>query len=68
MKLLLATALLAARAFAAPNLTLDVDATEISRALLHSRVEIPATPGEFVVWYPKWIPGVHAAGQEPACV
>ncbi len=62
MKLLLAAVLLATHAFAAPNLTLDVDATEISRALLHARVEIPATPGEFVVWYPKWIPGVHAPG------
>ena len=42
------------------QLKVDVDATEISRALLHSRVEIPAAPGELVVWYPKWIPGVHA--------
>ncbi len=42
------------------HLKVDVDATEISRALLHSRIEIPAAPGELVVWYPKWIPGVHA--------
>jgi predicted metalloprotease with PDZ domain len=48
--------------FAAPpsGITLDVDAREISRSLLHARVEIPATPGEFIVWYPKWVPGVHA--------
>ena len=58
----LAAALLATRAFAAPNLLIDVDAREISRALLHSSVEFPATPGEFVVWYPKWIPGIHAPG------
>jgi len=47
---------------AAPNIQIDVDAREISRALLHARVEIPATSGDFVVWYPKWIPGVHAPG------
>lgn len=58
----LAAAFLATRAFAAPNLVIDVDAREISRALLHSSVEFPATPGEFVVWYPKWIPGIHAPG------
>ena len=58
----LASVLLASRAIAAPNLAIDVDAREISRALLHSRVEFPATPGEFVVWYPKWIPGIHAPG------
>lgn len=44
----------------AQQLLLDVDATEISRSLLHARIEMPATAGEFVVWYPKWIPGVHA--------
>src|SRR5687768_13545181 len=43
-----------------PNILLDVDAREISRALLHARLEIPAAPGELVLWYPKWIPGVHA--------
>ncbi len=55
--------LLAATALtAAPNLQLDVDAREVSRSLLHARIEMPATPGEFIVWYPKWIPGVHAPG------
>ncbi len=58
----LAAAFLATRALAAPNLGIEVDAREMSRALLHSSVEFPATPGEFVVWYPKWIPGVHAPG------
>ncbi len=49
-------------AFAGPpaGISLDVDAREISRSLLHARLEIPAKPGELVVWYPKWIPGVHA--------
>ena len=42
------------------QIKVEVDAREISRALLHATVEVPATPGEFVLWYPKWIPGVHA--------
>ena len=49
-------------AFAAPptEIKVEVDAREISRSLLHARLEIPAAPGEFVVWYPKWVPGVHS--------
>ena len=44
----------------APEIKVNVDAREISRSLIHARLEIPAAPGEFVVWYPKWVPGVHA--------
>ncbi|MCX8511356.1 MAG: hypothetical protein ORN83_06315 [Chthoniobacteraceae bacterium] len=51
---------LSAFAGALGGISLDVDAREISRSLLHARLEIPAKPGELVVWYPKWIPGVHA--------
>ena len=51
---------LSAFAGAPVGISLDVDAREISRSLLHARLEIPARPGELVVWYPKWIPGVHA--------
>lgn len=36
-----------------------VDATEAPRKIFHSRMTIPATPGDFVVTYPKWIPGEH---------
>lgn len=55
--------LAALTAFAAPpQLSIDVDARELGRSLLHSRVEMPATPGEMIVWYPKWMPGVHAPG------
>ena len=46
----------------APVLRMEVNATEISRLLLHSRVEIPCEDGSLTVWYPKWIPGVHAPG------
>lgn len=45
-----------------PKISVQVDAREISRSLLHARVELPATPGEMILWYPKWIPGVHAPG------
>lgn len=58
----LAVLLLASRALAAPEIRVEVDAREISRSLLHARMEIPAVPGELVLWYPKWIPGVHAPG------
>ena len=62
----LVAALLATRAFAAPDLKIDVDAREISRSLLHATIEIPAQPGAFVVWYPKWIPGIHAPARAGA--
>jgi predicted metalloprotease with PDZ domain len=42
------------------HIAMEVDAREASRALLHARLEIPAGPGELILWYPKWIPGVHA--------
>jgi predicted metalloprotease with PDZ domain len=55
--------LISLTAFAAPpQLAIDVDARELGRSLLHSRVELPATAGKMIVWYPKWIPGVHAPG------
>ena len=57
--LLLAAALPSYSAPAA-DIVVNVDAREISRSLLHARIELPAAAGEFVVWYPKWIPGVHA--------
>ncbi len=43
----------------AQEIKVDVDAREISRSLLHARIDLPASA---VVWYPKWIPGVHAPG------
>ena len=39
--------------------TLAVDATEAPRKVFHARLTIPATPGDFVLLYPKWIPGEH---------
>ncbi len=39
--------------------TLAVDATEAPRKVFHARLTIPATAGDFVLLYPKWIPGEH---------
>ncbi len=39
--------------------TLTVDAGDAPRKFFHARITIPATPGDFVLLYPKWIPGEH---------
>lgn len=39
--------------------TLAVDASDAPRKVFHARLTIPATPGDFVLLYPKWIPGEH---------
>ena len=41
-------------------ISLQVDATEVARKLLHSRLTIPVVPGPLTLYYPKWIPGEHA--------
>lgn len=40
-------------------LTLDLDATEISRNLLHGQMTFPVSPGPLTLVYPKWIQGEH---------
>lgn len=40
--------------------TLEVDATDAPRSLLHARLHIPAAPGALTLYYPKWIPGDHS--------
>lgn len=40
-------------------MTLHVDATDITRGLLTSEIEIHTSDTEIVMWYPKWIPGIH---------
>ncbi len=44
------------------SMRVEVDAREISRKLLHARIEIPVSAGKTALWYPKWIPGTHAPG------
>jgi len=41
------------------TITLNVDATQASRNVLHTRLTIPVTPGPLTLFYPKWIPGEH---------
>jgi predicted metalloprotease with PDZ domain len=42
-----------------PPITLEVDAREAPRRLLHARMRIPARPGPLTLLYPKWLPGEH---------
>jgi predicted metalloprotease with PDZ domain len=39
--------------------TLEVDAREAPRKILHAKLTIPAAPGPLTLAYPKWIPGEH---------
>ncbi len=41
-------------------ITLEVDATQATKKILHARLTIPAKPGRLTLCYPKWIPGEHA--------
>jgi predicted metalloprotease with PDZ domain len=43
-----------------PTLRLEVDARDLPRHLVHSRITIPCRPGKLALWYPKWLPGTHA--------
>lgn len=47
-------------ASAAQPITLMVDATDVSRKIMHARLVIPVEPGKLTLVYPKWIPGTHA--------
>lgn len=38
---------------------ITVDATHAPEKILHAHLEIPVTPGEIKLVYPKWIPGEH---------
>ena len=37
-----------------------VDATQAPRRVLHSQLEIPASPGSLTLYYPKWLPADHS--------
>lgn len=41
------------------TLTLSVDATDISRKLIHTKIEIPVQAGKVGLYYPDWAPGIH---------
>ena len=40
-------------------ISLNVDASEITRRIIHAQMTFPEAEGEFAVLYPKWIPGHH---------
>jgi predicted metalloprotease with PDZ domain len=42
-----------------PTLDLEVDARDLPRRLLHSRIQVPCQPGKLNLWFPKWVPGTH---------
>jgi predicted metalloprotease with PDZ domain len=50
----------AAIAAAGPTLRLELDARDLPRRLMHSRIEVPCRPGKLALWYPKWVPGTHS--------
>ena len=52
--------LLVASVEAKQVLTVHVDATELPRKLLRSRIEVDVDADTLVFLYPKWIPGIHA--------
>jgi predicted metalloprotease with PDZ domain len=49
-----------ARAGEGPTLQLEVDARDLPRRLMHTRIVVPCRPGRLALWYPKWVPGTHA--------
>ena len=49
-----------ARAAEPRPIELTVDATDAPRGVFHSRLTIPAAPGELTLAYPKWVQGEHA--------
>ena len=42
------------------RITMNVDATQAARNVLHTTLHIPVRPGPFSFFYPKWIPGEHS--------
>src|SRR5689334_13721251 len=49
----------ASAALAQTTITLNVDATDAARNIVHSRLTFPVKPGPLTLFYPKWIPGEH---------
>jgi predicted metalloprotease with PDZ domain len=43
----------------APTLKIEVDARDLPRRLVHSRIQVPCEAGKLKLWYPKWVPGTH---------
>ena len=43
-----------------PPISVEVDATRAAQGVFHTHLTLPASPGELVLIYPKWIPGEHS--------
>ena len=59
LTVLLAAALLAARAHAQAPIPLRVDASDAARRLFHVKITLPVKSGPTTLLYPQWIPGEH---------
>ena len=42
-----------------PPVTIEVDAREAPRRIIHARLTVPASSGSLTLAYPKWLPGEH---------
>lgn len=62
--LIVAVAALPGFAVASPPppgpITISVDATQISRRILHAKLVFPLHPGPLTLYYPKWMPADHS--------
>lgn len=47
------------KAWGQPRVSVEVDAREAARHLLHGRLNLPVTSGALTLAYPKWLPGTH---------
>lgn len=43
-----------------PVITVAVDASDAPKKIFRSHMTFPATAGDFVLYFPKWIPGEHS--------
>ena len=41
-------------------ITVEIDASDTARKIIHSHLVIPVKPGPLTLYYPKWLPGEHA--------
>jgi len=63
---LLIAALSALPGFAAASapppgpIKISVDATQVSRRILHAKLTFPVHPGPLTLYYPKWMPADHS--------
>ena len=59
--LLVFAGILPSAAAAGPTIQLLVDATQAPLKIIHTQMTLPVKAGPLTLYYPKWIPGEHAA-------